>query len=422
MVHRDIEDRIDPWLSLDKIIILKGARQVGKTTILKAIQKRLEQNGSPVRYIAADLDFADPMFGDPRLFLLRLDDLFAGKKGTVLIDEFQTIPQAGLFLKTIYDRAHERYRFLVSGSSSLELSKNAEFLIGRKIEFIVRPFSFREFVRARGADIPDRLLDLKDEGALQDHVALYGIGLKELFAEYLRFGGYPEVVLAPADLRRTLLQELLSTYIRRDVAGFQRVENTAGFNNLVRLLSSQIGSLVNRSELASTLRLNQETIARYLDILEGTFVLTLVAPWFTNPRKEMSKMPKVYIADPGIAIASGARSAESTPYELLDGHTVENAIWSILSRSFSAESVKYWRSASGAEIDFIVERDTGILPIEVKFTARTPAEPIAMRNFRTTYAKALPGIIVSRDVVSVPESAGSPLVLPAYLADFIAWP
>ncbi|MDP3178871.1 MAG: DUF4143 domain-containing protein, partial [Spirochaetaceae bacterium] len=121
-------------------------------------------------------------------------------------------------------------------------------------------------------------------------------------------------------------------------------------------------------------------------------------------------------------IASGARSAESTPYELLDGHTVENAIWSILSRSFSAESVKYWRSASGAEIDFIVERDTDILPIEVKFTSRTPAEPIAMRNFRATYVKALPGIIVSRDVVSVPESVSSPLVLPAYLADFIAWP
>jgi predicted AAA+ superfamily ATPase len=422
MIHRDIEDQLEPWLFRDKIIILKGARQVGKTTILKSVQEKLEKQGRMVRYIAADLDFADPMFGDPRLFLLRLDDLFAGKDGTVLIDEFQMIPQAGLFLKTIYDRRKARYRFIVSGSSSLELSKNAEFLTGRKIEFIVRPFSFREFVRARGVDIPDRLLDPIDEAALRDHAELYGAGLKALFSEYLRYGGYPEVVLVPADLRRILLKELLSTYIRKDVAGFQRVENTAGFNNLVRLLSSQIGSQVNRSELASTLRLNQETVARYLDILEGTFVLKLVAPWFTNPRKEVSKMPKVFLADPGMALASGARSTEATSYELLDGHAVENAIWSSLSGSYPAESIKYWRSAAGAEIDFIVESETGILPIEVKFTSVDPSEPIAMRNFKATYPAALPGIIVSRDSVSVPKAGNAPLILPAYLVDFIAWP
>ena len=422
MIHRDLEDKIDPWLLRDKIVILKGARQVGKTTILKAIQEDLEKNGRLVRYIAADLDFADPGFGDPRLFLLRLDDLFAGRSGTVLIDEFQTIPRAGLFLKAIYDQRKDRYRFVVSGSSSLELSKNAEFLTGRKIEFIVRPFSFREFIRARAPAIPDTLLDPRDEQAMRDRGALYGAELKALFAEYLRFGGYPETVLAAADLKLTLLRELLSTYIRKDVAGFQRVENTAGFGNLVRLLASQIGSQVNRSELASTLRLNQETVARYLDILEGTFVLKLVAPWFRNPRKEVSKMPKVYLSDPGLALAVGAHSAESTPYELLDGHAVENAVWSSIVGSFPAESVKYWRSAAGAEIDFIIESGTGILPVEVKFSSAAPREPIAMRNFKAAYADALPGVVISRDTVSVPKSPDDPLVVPAFLADFIAWP
>lgn len=422
MIHRDIEDLIDPWVSRDKVIIIKGARQVGKTTILKSIQKRLEEEGRAVRYIAADLDFADPMFGDPRLFLRRLDDLFAGARGIVLIDEFQSIPQAGLFLKTIYDQAKERYGFIVSGSSSLELAKNAEFLTGRKIEFIVHPFSFREFVRARGADIPDSLVDPREGEALNDRAAIYGVTLKSLFAEYLRYGGYPEIVLAPADIRRTLLRELLSTYIRKDVAGFQRVENVAGFNNLVRLLASQIGSQVNRSELASTLRLNQETVARYLDILEGTFVLKLIAPWFTNPRKEVSKMPKVYLTDPGIALASGAVTAEPTPYDLLDGHLVENAVWSSLSSRFAVESIKYWRSVSGAEIDFIMETDIGILPIEVKFTSARPTEPLAMRNFKTGHSAALPGLVISRDSISIPESAASPLVIPAYLLDFIALP
>jgi len=143
MIYRDITDAIRPWLSQDKIIIIKGARRVGKTTILHFLRKEIEESGGQVRYIAADLDFADPAFGDPRLFILRLDEQFGGKPGTVLIDAFQTIPKAGLFLKTLYDQRKDLYRFVISGSSTLELAKNGEFLTGRKKEFILRPFHSR---------------------------------------------------------------------------------------------------------------------------------------------------------------------------------------------------------------------------------------------------------------------------------------
>ena len=421
MIHRDIEDSIAPWLDRDKIIILKGARQVGKTTILRNIQKQMEREGRPVQYITADLDFADPAFGDPRIFLLRLADLFGETGGYVLIDEFQTIPQAGLFLKTIYDQSREKYRFIVTGSSSLELTKNAEFLTGRKIEFVITPFSFREYCRAKAPDMGDRLLDPWDTDVLQNHTALYGSRLKALFAEYLRFGGFPEAALSPADMRQTLLKELLSTYIHTDVAGYQRIENVAGFNNLVRLLCAQIGSQVNRSELSSTLRLNQETVARYLDILEGTFVFHLVPPWFTNPRKEVSKMPKVYITDPGFTLASGTGTASPVPYELLDGHLVENAVWSTLSRVFGQNEVRYWRTASGAEIDFIVDLNDATLPVEVKFTGSCPKEGVAIRNFRAAYSQALPAVIISRDHIEIPRSPEGPLIIPAFLADFLRW-
>lgn len=422
MIHRDLEDLIVPFCSRDKIIILKGARQVGKTTILKSLKTRLENAGELVRYLAADLDFADPSFGDPRLFLMRLDDMFAGKSGIVMIDEFQTIPNAGLFLKTVYDQSRDRYRFIVSGSSTLELSKNAEFLTGRKVEFIVKPFSFREYVRARAVDIPDRVLDPWNGSALNDFAALYGSLLKRLFADYLHFGGYPEASLAPASERPLLLRELLSTYIRKDVAGFQKIENTIGFNNLVRVLCSQIGSQVNRSELASTLRLNQETVARYLDILEGTFVIRLVSPWFKNPRKEVSKMPKVYVVDPAFIIAVGMGSGEAAPYEFLDGHIVENAVWSMLSSVFSADEVRYWRTAAGAEIDFIVGSTDAVLPVEVKFTGSTPKEPISMRNFSIAYPSAKKGIIISRDHIRVPaKDDDAPLIIPAFLAGLIEW-
>ncbi len=177
---------------------IKGARQVGKTTILHYLKNDLEATGRQVRYFAADLDFADPSFGDPRLFILRLDDLFGGKPGTILIDEFQTIPRSGLFLKTLHDQTKDRYRYIISGSSTLELAKNSESLAGRKKEFIVRPFSFKEFVRARLPELPLRDFNLEDIASLGDYQALYGTALKAAYAEYLNLGGYPEPVLAPA--------------------------------------------------------------------------------------------------------------------------------------------------------------------------------------------------------------------------------
>ncbi len=206
---------------------------------------------------------------------------------------------------------------------------------------------------------------------------------------------------------------MLSTYLRKDVAGYQRIENISGFNNLVRILGSQIGSQVNKSELCATLRMNAETVNRYLDILEGTFVFTLVPPWFSNPRKEVSKMPKVYVGDPGILLASGARAPARLNYDLLDGHSVENAVYASLAAR--SDSVRYWRTVGGAEVDFIVNTDTGPLPVEVKFTASKLSEPVAMRNFRAAYPDARRGLIVSRDFVG---EAAVPIV-PAYLLDFL---
>lgn len=182
---------------------------------------------------------------------------------------------------------------------------------------------------------------------------------------------------------------------------------------MVRLLSAQIGSQLNKSELGSTLRLNAETVNRYLDILEGTFVFSLVPPWFSNPRKEVSKMPKVYVNDPGMLLASGARTATRSPYDLLDGHLVENAVFLTLARRF--ERIRYWRTTGGAEIDFIVDTDQGPLPIEVKFSAAMPTEPVALRNFRSTYPDARHGIIVSRDMVAYQDAT----LIPAYVMDFV---
>ncbi len=151
---------------------------------------------------------------------------------------------------------------------------------------------------------------------------------------------------------------------------------------------------MNKSALSATLRLNAETVNRYLDILEGTFVFSLVPPWFSNPRKEVSKMPKVYVSDPGILVASGARAPARLHYDLLDGHSIENAVFSSLAAK-SAE-IRYWRTAGGAEVDFIVDTDTGPLPVEVNSRHPSRRNPwLCVISARLPRSRR--GLIVSRD-------------------------
>ena len=129
---------------------------------------------------------------------------------------------------------------------------------------------------------------------------MYSEELKYQFTEYLKFGGYPEVATTKKiDHKKIIIKELIATYIQKDISGFQKIENISGFNNLLKILINQSGNIVKKNELSNTLGLNYETINKYIDILKGTYVIDLVPPYFSNIRKEVSKMPKVYSLDFG---------------------------------------------------------------------------------------------------------------------------
>lgn len=152
MIERDLFHNIIPWLDEEKIIIINGARQVGKTTLLHALKQHLEERGEKTVYFAADQELGNPIFQDAKLFLRFAEEqyLASGEKRVyIFLDEFQYITEAGLFLKQICDRERRRIHLIVSGSSSLEIAKNSEFLTGRKISFHLSSFSFREYLRAR---------------------------------------------------------------------------------------------------------------------------------------------------------------------------------------------------------------------------------------------------------------------------------
>ena len=400
MVKRILFDEIKEWLLEDKIIIIKGTRRAGKTTLLSQIRDYLSEYGEKVIYISVDQELTNPIFSEPKYFVRYLKEQYGvdeEKRTYILLDEFQYIKEAGLFLKVVYDIAHKYLTIIATGSSSLEISKNREFLTGRKVEFILNRFSFVEFLWGTSEYKYDyswnSSRDIKD---LKEFYALYKKDLERRFLDYINWGGYPEVCLqGNFKKKETLLKEIIRTYIQKDIVDFLKVGNISAFNNLISLLSHQVGNLLNKVEVCNTLGIHFKTLENYLDILKGTFIFSFLKPFYTNIRKELSKMPKIYAEDMGVIRYSTGRSF--TDFKIVEGNVIENFVYNHLSLSFSEENIHFYRTISKSEIDFIIKDKDRLIPMEVKFQKNANV-PVSVRNFDKNYADRISyNIVVTLD-------------------------
>ena len=390
MIIRDLTHQLIEKIDYGKILILKGARQTGKTTVLKEIQLFLDKKGKHSFYIAADTDFENKIFKTPEHFLTYLN---ARKDLTeelyLLIDEFQYINNAGQFLKILYDQ-QKGFRFIVSGSSSLEITKNSEFLTGRKISLLLRRISFYEFLNFKNKKLLNQLMNTE----LSDWKIIYDVHqttFESLFTEYSSFGAYPEILITRNLKKKTdLLNELILTYLQKDVAGFLKVGNTGAFNRLVKVLVQESGRLLNKSSLADVVGISQNTLNHYLDILEGTYVFEFLPPFFTNIRKETSKMKKILVQDLGFSVALTGKSIDV--YDDFSGWDAETSAGLAIRNALPGNKLFYYRTISKSEIDFVLKVNDKLVPIEVKFRKKVKY-PIAVENFIKKYECLKPVVI-----------------------------
>jgi predicted AAA+ superfamily ATPase len=385
-IKRGIFEPLKAHLEEKEISLIVGPRQAGKTTLMEDLRDHLIAGGQKTLFLSMDMEDHRKFFVSQATLLARMKIEFGEERGFVFLDEIQRKTDAGIFLKGLYDM-HLPYKMVVSGSGSVELKEKVhESLLGRKRLFELSTVSFLEFSNFK--------TEYRYEKKLEEYLAIETEEGARLLEEYLSFGGYPRVILsATLEGKRSIINEIYRSYIEKDIAYLLRVERIEAFGSLIKILASQIGQLVNYTELSRTLDISLPTVRNYLWYAEKTFVIEKVTPYFRNARKEITKSPAVYFHDIGLRnYALGVFGATENAYSK-DGFLFQNFVYRVLKEAISiSESglvLNFWRTKDRAEVDFIVSSGKRVVPIEVKYHAlKQPKVETSLRNFINTYHPA----------------------------------
>ena len=368
---------LGPFLKPNKVLVLYGPRQVGKTTLLQDYLAT-----SPLKYrLDSGEDVRIQEILESRDF--RLIKEYAAGYELLAIDEAQKVRRIGEALKILVDQV-PGIRLIATGSSSFDLAGQiGEPLTGRKVTLTLFPVAQLELVNL-----------------------FTPFELRERLEEFLIFGGYPEVAAHPDKKEKSrLLLEIAFSYLLKDVLAIDRVKSSKVLLDLLRLLAFQVGSEVSLSELAQKVGLDYKTVGRYLDLLEKSFVLFTLRGFSRNLRNEMTKKAKYYFFDTGIR---NALIANFNPPELRNdiGQLWENFLLMerIKRQAYLAApgNLYFWRTWEGNEIDLIEEREGRLFAYEFKWGGKGRPS----RKFREAYPEA-EFEIINRDnyqrFVGIPE-------------------
>lgn len=356
MHNRELEDILLSFFDYKKAIILQGARQVGKTTLIESVL----ENKSDVLWVDGDDPQDRSIWNNITKANIRA---YLTDYTFIVFDEAQRFENIGLTIKMILDLKLKK-QIIVSGSSVIHLTSNVnEPLTGRKWSFELFPFSWKEMAK---------------------HLKLVE-AIKQL-DQFLIFGLYPEIATAKTHKIKRL-KELTNSYLYKDILEVSDIRKPEIITRLLQALAYQVGSEVSYNELANMLQINNETVKKYISLLEDSYVIFTLPPLSTNPRKEISTSRKIYFYDNGV---------RNTLINNFDAISLRNDIGILWENFIVSEFVKrkayhqtvdklyFWRSKSGSEIDLVTQTGDNYAAYEIKYNPRKKAKfnPSFLENYK----------------------------------------
>jgi uncharacterized protein len=364
MLDRMLHDGLVNYFFKGFALVLIGARQVGKTTLIRNITEMLNKK---IMYF--NCDEPDVKRSIEILNSNTANDLI-GDSDIIIIDEAQRVQNIGIIVKLLVDN-YPTKQFLITGSSALDIANAIyEPLTGRQLTFYLYPFAYMEMYKGKNK-----------------------INLQRQLAWHLVYGCYPKPVMNKEDAS-IILKNLSSDYLYKDVLAWKDIRKPDLLNKLLHLLALQIGSEVSLNELSLKLQINVATVESYIDLLEKSFVVYRLKAYSTNQRKEVTKMKKIYFWDNGI------RNAILGNFNAIENRTDAGALWE---NFIITERIKYnqytgsgaqsffWRSNQQQEIDYVEKGIDTLNGYEVKWSPLAKGKPT--KAFTNLYPQATASII-----------------------------
>ncbi len=381
MVRRKIFWKLLNHLQKKEFSIVTGARQTGKSTILRQIEDHCRENSLPVVFLNLEnKTILSELNQSPVNLLKFLPE--SEQRVVALVDEIQYLDDPSNFLKFLYDEYSAKLKIIASGSSAFYIdSRFADSLAGRKRLFHLYTCSFDEYLELTGkTTLFEELANIRSR---PDYKSTQTELLRIEWEKYMLYGGYPAVVTEP-DLKEKIyrLREIRDSFVKRDILE-SGVQNETAFYKLFQLLASQTGNLINVNELSSSLQIKNETVDNYLSILRKCFHISLIKPYFNNLRKELTKMQKVYIMDTGMRNCL-LNNFQPIGVRTDKGELWENSVFRLLTETNEPDEIRYWRTTAGNEVDFVLTHYDQPLAVEAKFD-KQQVKPEKYKVFASNY-------------------------------------
>ncbi len=381
MLKRVISQELEKALKFSPVVLIAGARQVGKSTLVSKLKREY--------IVLDDITQLDAALHDPQGYIKRVPK-------PVTIDEIQKAPQLLTSIKLYIDKNRKNGEFLLTGSANvLNLKKSNETLAGRLIELTMYPFSAKEKNHDTNTNIIDILFEKKLSSLKVDKEACENVD------KFIIEGGYPLSFLLNSKKERFMwFNSYISSYIERDVRSIGELRDLDSFIRFFNILAPRTANILNKSNIANDTQLNNITVDNYILLLEKVYQIYLLKPYYENIGKIFIKSPKVYFTDSGMASHMlNVRDTEELKNSHYKGSLYETFVFSELLKhiTYSEDVVEffYYRTQDKKEIDFIVKKADDILAIEVKSSYSVKKEDFKhIIDFQKRSSKNITGIVL----------------------------
>jgi uncharacterized protein len=368
-VERALEKKLNKYLKSKEIIAVVGARQCGKTTLLHHFLSKLN-NKELLSF--EDQELLNLFTNDIKSFI----ELYVKGRDYLFIDEFQYAKNGGKQLKYIYDNF--KIKIFISGSSAQDLAvQGLKYLVGRVLVFNLYPLNFFEYLKFKDEKLAKLFLDKAISSEIIKKINKH-------YFEFSRFGGYPRVVLSKTiEEKKEILKNIYNTYLLREIKEILQLADSSKLITLMKALALHSGNRLNYEEVSSSVGISRKELLKYLMILKQTFILFEVKPFFTNKKKELIKASEYFFLD------NGFRNLVLNNFQELDSRIDKGLINECFVASELIKKdleIKFWRTKAKAEVDFILEKEGEIIPIEVKSKLLSDKISRSFRNFLEMYA------------------------------------